>query len=153
MKVEKIVTQDQTDVNFLSIYKFPSLDDYKKTIRLAKQQAERAFHFRLVYSCFKPNKLQLLGVLAHLQLSGVQGVLPRLDSLATLNSDGRSQSNQSIVKQRFITAGQKKRVLDRKTKPLLACHACLILTLQDAQMAPAEALSRYFGLIYNQQFR
>lgn len=69
-KVEKVVTAERTDVNFLSIYRFPSLDIYKRTIKRAKVEAERALHLKLVHSCFKPNKLQLLGVLAHLQYTG-----------------------------------------------------------------------------------
>ena len=56
-KVEKLVTAEQTDVNFISIYRFPSLDAYKNMIRLAKQETERALNFKLVNTCFKPNKL------------------------------------------------------------------------------------------------
>ena len=51
------MTQEQTDVNFLSIYRFPSLEVYKKTIRRAKQEAERALHMKYVSLSFKPNKL------------------------------------------------------------------------------------------------
>ena len=64
-----MVTSDKTDVNFLSIYRFPNLDAYKSTLKLAKLEAEHALHFKLVNTCFKPNKLQLLGVLAHLNIS------------------------------------------------------------------------------------
>ena len=65
-KVEKMVTSDRSDVNILSIYRFPTLDAYKATIKLAKADAERIFSLKLVNTCFKPNKLQLLGVLSHL---------------------------------------------------------------------------------------
>ena len=68
-KVEKMVTNEQSDVNFLSIYRFPTLDAYKTTIKLAKIEAERALHFKLVNTSFKPNKLQILGVLTHLNLT------------------------------------------------------------------------------------
>ena len=56
-KVDKMVTPEQTDVSFISIYRFPSLDAYKTMIKLAKQETERALHFKLVNTCFKPNKL------------------------------------------------------------------------------------------------
>ena len=35
-RVEKMVTHEQTDVNFLSIYRFPTLDAYKSVIKMAK---------------------------------------------------------------------------------------------------------------------
>ena len=66
-KVEKMVTHDLTDVSFLSIYRFPTLDSYKVAIKLAKVEAERVFNLKLLNTCFKPNKLQLLGVLNHLR--------------------------------------------------------------------------------------
>ena len=56
-KVEKVVTQEKSDVNYLSVYRFPSLETYKRVIKRAKLEAERALHLRLVHSCFKPNKL------------------------------------------------------------------------------------------------
>ena len=54
-----------------------------------------------------------------------------------------------MIKQRFIQAGKKKGPQDRKNKPELHCNSCLILTVQDRQVAQAEALARYFGLVYN----
>lgn len=42
-KVEKMVTNEQTDVNLLSIYRFPSLDAYKSVIKLAKEETEKAY--------------------------------------------------------------------------------------------------------------
>ena len=92
------MTQDQSDVNFLSIYRFPSLDSYKTVLKLAKHEAERAFRLKLVNTSFKPNKLQLLGVLAHLNLTGAQGILGGHDSVTTINDDLRSMSNSSIMK-------------------------------------------------------
>ena len=87
-------------------------------------------------------------MLGHLQLAGVTAPLSRFDSLATLNDDLRS-TNSSMIKQRFIQAGKKKGPQDRKKKPELHCNSCLILTVQDRQVAQAEALARYFGLVYN----
>ena len=130
-KIEKIVTPDQTDVNFLSVYRFPSLETYKRIIKRAKQEAERTLHLKLVNSSFKPNQLQLLGVLSHLQQIGVTKDLARADSIATLNDDLRSTSNSSMLKQRFIQASQKRKNKDRKSKPLLSCNSCLVLTVQD----------------------
>mmetsp|Transcript_6167 Transcript_6167/g.7246 ORF Transcript_6167/g.7246 Transcript_6167/m.7246 type:complete len:90 (-) Transcript_6167:62-331(-) len=88
---------------------------------------------KYVSSCFKPNKLQLLGVLGHLQLAGVTNSLTRFDSMATLNDDLRS-STSSLIKQRFIQAGGNKGARkggpqDRKSKPVLTCNSCLILTV------------------------
>lgn len=98
-KVEKVVTQEKTDVNYLSVYRFPSLDTYKRVIKRAKVETERALHLKLVHSCFKPNKLQLLGVLSHLQLAGVYGAgLTRDDSMPSINDDLRSTSNSSVLK-------------------------------------------------------
>ena len=42
-KVEKIVTADIVDVNYLSVFRFPSLGTYKGLIKLAKQESEKAF--------------------------------------------------------------------------------------------------------------
>ena len=61
-----MVTNSKSDINLLSIYRFPTLDAYKTVIKLAKAEAERTFNLKLVNTCFKPNKLQLLGVLNHL---------------------------------------------------------------------------------------
>ena len=36
LKVEKVVTQEKTDVNYLSVYRFPLLDMYKRVIKRAK---------------------------------------------------------------------------------------------------------------------
>jgi len=83
-KVEKMVTNEHSDVNFLSIYRFPTLDAYKNTIKLAKYEAERALHLKLVNTSFKPNKLQLLGVLAHLNLT----------QAGAANYDTNSQTNE-----------------------------------------------------------
>ena len=57
LRVEKMVTNEQSDVNFLSFYRFPNLDTYKSTIKLAKIEAERLLNLKLVNTCFKPNKL------------------------------------------------------------------------------------------------
>ena len=62
------MTFDHTDVTYLSIYRFPSIDAYKNMIKLAKQESERILHLKLVNTSFEPNKLQILGVLAHMQL-------------------------------------------------------------------------------------
>ena len=72
-RVEKMVTNEHTDVNYLSIYRFPSLDAYKSVIKVAKQESEHHLRVKLVNTVYKPNKLQLLGVLAHQNLSGVSG--------------------------------------------------------------------------------
>ena len=92
------MTFDHTDVTFLSIYRFPSLDAYKAMIKLAKLESERVFHLKMVNTSFKPNKLQLLGVLAHMQLSGAQGSLTRYESVVTVGDDMRSSQNSSAMK-------------------------------------------------------
>lgn len=94
-RVEKIVTNEQTDVNFLSIYRFPSLDAYKNVIKQAKQESEHHLRLKLVNTCYKPNKLQLLGVLAHLNLTGAKRRDPSSESRTGEHNDQRSLQSSS----------------------------------------------------------
>ena len=56
-RVEKMITNEQTDVNFLSIYRFPSLDTYRSIIKAAKLESEKHLRLKLVNTSYKPNKL------------------------------------------------------------------------------------------------
>ena len=87
---------------------------------------------------YKPNKLQLLGVLAHLNLTGAKRRNPSSESKSGEQTDQRSL--QSSSKQRFIAAGSNKsrsKLMSRNSgeKTVLACHSSLILTMQDRSAA------------------
>ena len=57
LRVEKLVTQDQRDVSYLSIYRFPNLDHYKHLIKVCKKESEFAFKFKMLNLNYKPNHL------------------------------------------------------------------------------------------------
>ena len=42
-RVEKFITADHMDVNYLSIFRFPSLQSYKSVINLAREELEKNY--------------------------------------------------------------------------------------------------------------
>ena len=92
-------------------------------------------------------------------------VVTATDIKEQTNHTHNASTTSSQLKLRFINAGLSAKnsspLLKRNTsltgerrgkkKPLLVCNSSLVLTMQDRQVAQAESMIRYFGLMFKQQ--